>query len=153
MSEAGKKIISAAQVVENSLAAAVRDLESGIGSFFSGSHAKTHEPAPVRESSSQEREKQGDTFSQGQIIASQDIGGTPYYLVQTENPKGGPEKVLFEKGDTNYQAGTDVSVKWGTEDKPVSAQTNDSTLLLWSSNFAGQSQFSSTHHQESDYGI
>ena len=43
MSEAGKKIIGAMQTVENSLAATVRDFESGIGSFFSGGHAKTHE--------------------------------------------------------------------------------------------------------------
>lgn len=73
MSEVGRKISSAAQVVENSLAAAVKDLESGIGSFFSGGHAHTHEAAPVREASEDTKEKEAanDAMTQsGQLPAT-----------------------------------------------------------------------------------
>lgn len=44
MSETGRKIATAAQAVENSLAASMKDLNSGLGSFFSGEKADTHEP-------------------------------------------------------------------------------------------------------------
>jgi len=58
MSETGKNLYKASQVVENSLAAVTKDFESGVASFFSGGNAKTHEPEPVKESQSSEQ-KQG----------------------------------------------------------------------------------------------
>lgn len=148
MSEVGKKIHSAAQVVENSLAATVKDLESGIGSFFSGGHAKTHEAEPVREAGQdQEREQQQPDSTAGRIVANQQVGGKDYYLVQTENPAGQSERVLFEKGGTNYQAGQDVMVKWD-EGKPSHAQAEKGVELPWGGSFAGQSQFASNDHDQ-----
>ena len=46
----GEKLSKAAQVVENTMSAFAKDFESGVGAFFSGGHAKTHEPEPVKES-------------------------------------------------------------------------------------------------------
>jgi hypothetical protein len=157
MSETGKKILSAAQTVENSLAATVKDMENGIGSFFSGGHARTNEAEAVREQSparDQEQPASSDTTA-GQIVASQDVGGKPHYLVQTENQKGEPEKVLFEKGGTDYQAGADVTVTWGSEGRPASAKVDSGVELSWGgdiagqSQFTGQSQFASTYHDDS----
>lgn len=70
MSELGKKITGAMMVVENSLAAEVRDFESGIGAFFSGGHAKTHEVEAVRERGAdegKEEQKEGDTQAVQQL--------------------------------------------------------------------------------------
>lgn len=161
MSETGKKILSAAQVVENSLAASVKDLESGIGAFFSGSDAKTHRPQEVQEQASvpaPEREP-GRDITPGQIIANQDVGGKQFYLVETQTPNGGQERSLFEKGDTNYQAGTDVNVSWGDEGRPTSAKVGKDAEMSWGGDFAGQSQFgsksqfSSSYHDEQSQGL
>lgn len=153
MSEIGKKILSAAQTVENSLAATVKDMENGIGSFFNGGHARTNEAEAVREPAAardQEPPLSGDTTA-GQIIASQDIGGKPYYLVQTENQKGEQEKVLFEKGGTDNQVGADVTVTWGSEGRPASAKTDNGVELSWGGEIAGQSQFTGQSQYASSY--
>lgn len=42
MSETGQKIYKASQIVENTLASGLKDFESGIGSFFSSTHARSH---------------------------------------------------------------------------------------------------------------
>lgn len=39
----------------------------------------------------------------------------PPYLVQTENAKGEPEKVLIEKGKTDFPVGQDVTLSWGKD--------------------------------------
>jgi len=154
MSEIGKKILGAAQVVENSLAASVKDLESGIGAFFSGSDAKTNRPQEVQEQApAREQEPSRDT-TPGQIIANQEIGGKPFYLVQTQNHQGEQERALFEKGSTDYQAGTNVNVSWGDEGRPTSAKAGNDAEMSWGgelagqSQFGGQSQFSSSYHDD-----
>jgi len=141
MSEFGKKASRAAEAVENTLAAVVKDMESGLGTFFSGGNAITHEPEPLREAR-QERDSTG-----GQIIANQQIDGKDYYLVQTENPAGQSERVLFEKNGTNYQPGQDVVVKWD-EGKPAHAKADKGVELPWGGNFTGQSQFTSNDHDQ-----
>lgn len=150
----GEKLSKAAQVVENTMAAFAKDFESGVGAFFSGGHAKTHEPEPVKESQG-EKEKEQDATSAGKIVASQNVDGKDCYLVQTENPTSGkPESVLFEKGDTNYQHGADVTVTWGNEGQPKSAQVEKGVELSWGggiagqSQFNGQSQFTSAYHDD-----
>jgi hypothetical protein len=152
MNDVTRKIGTAAQVVSNSIGAAAADLQSGIGSFFSGGHAHTHDPAPVHEPKSQEREQQApaaDTTA-GQVVASQQIGGKDYYLVQTENQAGQPERALFEKNGTDYQPGQDVIVKWN-DGKPASAQAEKGAELPWGGEIAGQSQFSSQSQYASQY--
>lgn len=152
MSETGKKIYSAAQAVENSLAATVKDLESGIGSFFSGGNARTNDAEAVREqpaAKEQEQKATSDT-SAGQVVANQQIGGKDYYLVQTENQAGQPERALFEKNGTDYQVGQDVTVKW-SDGKPASAQAEKGAELPWGGEIAGQSQFNGQSQYTSQY--
>lgn len=117
MSELGKKVFGAAQAVENTLASTVKDFESGIGAFISGGNAHTHEPEPVREPQLTEPTKEAsqERTAAGQIVANQDVNGTPAYLVQTENAQGEPEKVLIEKGKTDFQVGQDVTLSWGKD--------------------------------------
>ena len=78
----------------------MKDFESGVGAFFNGGNGRTHEPEPVRETQLTEPTKEAsqERTAHGQIVANQDVNGTPAYLVQTENAKGEPEKVLVEKG-------------------------------------------------------
>lgn len=152
MNDVTRKIASAAQAVENTLAATVKDIESGIGSFFSGGHARTHEPEPVHEpKQEQERGQQAapDTTA-GQIVANQQMNGKDYYLVQTENQAGQPERALFEKNGTNYEPGQDVIVKWN-DGKPASAQAEKGAELPWGGEIAGQSQFSGQSQFASQY--
>lgn len=154
MSEIGKKILGAAQVVENSLAASVRDFESGIGAFLSGGDAKTNRPQEVQEQAPTREQEPSRDSTPGQIVANQEIGGKPFYLVQTQNQQGQQENVLFEKGSTNYQAGTDVNVSWGDEGRPTGAKVGKDVELSWGgelagqSQFGGQSQFSSAYHDD-----
>jgi len=133
MDEFKRKAAQLGQVVENTLAATVKDVESGIAAFFTGGHARTHEPEPVKESHAPAEQAQGqDVTTSGTIVASQDMNGTPCYLVEAENPQGQKEKILFEKGDTNYQHGSTVSIKWGDE-YPKSAEVESGVQLSWSS--------------------
>jgi len=154
MSETGKKILGAAQVVENSLAASVKDLESGIGAFFSGINARTNETQAVQEQAPAREQEQGRDSTPGQIIANQEIGGKPFYLVQTQNPQGKQEHALFEKGSTDYQTGANVNVSWGDEGRPTSAKADNGAKMPWGgelagqSQFSGQSEFSSAHHDD-----
>lgn len=151
MSETGKKIYSAAQAVENSLAATVKDLESGIGSFFSGGNARTNDAEAVREQpAAHEQEQKATSDTAGQVVANQQIGGKDYYLVQTENQAGQPERALFEKNGTDYQAGQDVTVKWN-DGKPASAQAEKGVELPWGGEIAGQSQFTGQSQYTSQY--
>lgn len=117
MSEMGKRFaLGAAHTVENTLASVTKDFDSGVGAFFSGGHAETHgvknteiqmnEPS---QSVNQER------TAEGQIVANQDVNGTPAYLVATENAHGEPEKILIGKGDTDFQVGQDVVLSWGKD--------------------------------------
>lgn len=118
MSEVGKNVFGAAQAVENALASTVKDFESGVGAFFNGGNGRTHEPEPVRETQLTEPTKEAsqERTAPGQIVANQDVNGTPAYLVQTENAKGEPEKVLVEKGkDDSFQVGQDVTMSWGKD--------------------------------------
>jgi hypothetical protein len=160
MSETGKNLYKASQVVENTLAAFTKDFESGVGAFFSGGNAKTHEAEPVKESQSEQKQGQEqDVTTAGKIVASQNVDGKDLYLVQTENPGGKPESVLFEKGGTNYQHGADVTVSWGGEGQPKSAQVEKGVELTMGgiagqsqfggqSQFSGQSQFASAYHDD-----
>jgi len=61
--------------------------------------------------------------------------------------------VLFEKGSTNYQAGTDVNVSWGDEGRPTSAKVGKDVELSWGGELAGQSQFSSSYHNDDSQGL
>ena len=117
MSELGKKVFGAAQAVENTLASTVKDFESGVGAFFSGGNAHTHEPESVREPQLTEPTKEAgqERSAPGQIVANQDVNGTPAYLVQTENAQGEPERILVEKGKTDFQVGQDVTLSWGKD--------------------------------------
>ena len=118
MSEVGKKIFGAARVVENALASTVNDFESGVGAFLSGGNGRTHEPAPVREMQLTEptTEVSQERTALGQIVANQDVDGTPAYLVQTENAKGEPEKVLFKQGkNDSFEVGQEVTMSWDKE--------------------------------------
>lgn len=118
MSEVGKKVFGAAQAVENAMAATVKDFESGVGAFFTGGNARNHESEPVREPQMTEPNKEAseERTASGQIVANQDVNGTPAYLVQTENAKGEPEKILVEKGkDDTFQVGQDVTMSWGKD--------------------------------------
>ena len=47
MSEIEAKIAGAAQAVENSISAALKDFSGGIGSFITGGPARTYDPKPV----------------------------------------------------------------------------------------------------------
>ncbi|TFW28465.1 hypothetical protein [Duganella callida] len=155
MNDVTKKMTSAALTVTNSLAATAADIQSGIGSFFSGSHAHTHDAAPVQEAP-QEREqktKEPTDTTAGQVVVGQQIGGKDYYLVQTENPAGKPERLLFEKNGTDYQPGQEMTVKWD-EGKPAHAKAEKGAELPWGgeiagkSQFNGQSQFASNYHDD-----
>ena len=118
MSEIGRKISGAAQVVEKTLVSEIRDFESGIASFISGGDARTHAPEPVREPRFSEPEHGSESQERtaaGQIVANQDVNGTPAYLVQTENAKGEPERIFVEKGETNFSIGQDVILGWGKD--------------------------------------
>jgi hypothetical protein len=160
MSEIGKKVLSAAQVVENSLAASLKDLESGIGVFLSGGDAKTNRPQEVQEQAPAPAREQesGSESTPGQIVANQDIGGKPFYLVQTQNPQGEQEHTLFEKGSTDYQVGKDITISWGNEGRPTGAKVDNGVELPWGGELAGksqfsdQSQFSSSYH-DNDQGL
>jgi hypothetical protein len=117
MSEMGKRFaLGAAHAVENSLASVTKDFESGVGAFFSGGHAETHsvKPTEIQMNESSQNVTQERT-SEGQIIANQDVNGTPAYLVATENAHGEPEKVLIGKGNTDFQVGQDVVMSWGKD--------------------------------------
>lgn len=117
MSEMGKRFaLGAAHTVENVLASVTKDFDSGVGAFISGGHAETHDVKNTEiqinepsQSINQER------TSEGQIIANQDVNGTPAYLVATENAQGEPEKILIGKGETDFQVGQDVVLSWGKD--------------------------------------
>jgi len=49
MSELRKQVFGAALAVENAFAATLKDFDSGVGSFFSGGEARTHEPKQVHD--------------------------------------------------------------------------------------------------------
>lgn len=156
MNDVTRKLGTAAQVVGNSIGAAAADLQSGIGSFFSGGHAHTHDPAPVQESKQEKGSEQQASVpdsTAGQVVANQQIGGKDYYLVQTENQAGQPERALFEKNGTDYPPGQDLIVKWN-DGKPASAQAEKGAELPWGGEIAGksqfgsQSQFTSQHHDD-----
>jgi len=57
MSEFLKQQISgAAQAVENTISASLKDFSEGMGSFITGERAYTHDPKPVEELSGQKKE-------------------------------------------------------------------------------------------------
>jgi len=78
MSEIEANIAGAAQAVENSISAALKDFSGGIGSFITGGHARTHDPKPVEELDGARTKKEAEAAAQdGQINTNlTDLTGT-----------------------------------------------------------------------------
>lgn len=123
MSEIGKAVVNGVKTVENTLASIAKDLESGVGSFFSGSEARSHTPEAVREPTLANEQSAGqERWAHGQVIDVQDVNGKPSYLVQTENAKGEPEQIFIEKGHTSFEVGQDLTLGWGKDGQLMSME-------------------------------
>lgn len=77
MSEIEANIAGAAQAVENSISAALKDFSGGIGTFITGGHARTHDPKPVELDGAHTKKEAEAAAQDGQLNTNlTDLTGT-----------------------------------------------------------------------------